>query len=262
MPTTNGTSSPNNSKFLSHLTTYPVVSDGVETFKSNPYGKKSLDLADSAYQRFAKPVEPYLETPYSYAKPYVAKADELADEGLGKVESRFPIVKEETGAIVEKGRSVAGWPLQLAGEGRDYVVNTWNDEYNKTASHKSRSPATLPTLLLAMISFQLRLASDFFQLVADFLGPKYEEGKSKASDYAQQAQETADEYTKFGKEKANDLQKKGDEYTKQAQDKAGEVKKEGEKQADGMKKEGEKKVDGAKQEAGQKKEEVKGKAQK
>ena len=88
------------SKFISHLTSYPVVSDGVETFKSNPYGRKSLDLADSAYQRVVKPVEPHFETAYSYAKPYVGKADELGDSGLGYIDSKFPIVKEDTSAIV------------------------------------------------------------------------------------------------------------------------------------------------------------------
>ena len=110
-PLTNGTAN-GSSKFLSHLNSYPVVSDSVETFKSNTYGKKSLEVADSAYQRFAKPVEPYLETPYSYAKPYVAKADELADTGLGHVETHFPIVKEDTTTIVDKGKSIVFLPLQ------------------------------------------------------------------------------------------------------------------------------------------------------
>ena len=113
------------SKFLNHLNSYPVVSDGVETFKSNSYGRKSLDLADSAYQRFAKPVEPYLETPYSYAKPYVAKADELADSGLGHVDQRFPIVKEDTNTIIEFGKGLVWWPFRTAAQGKEYVVSTW-----------------------------------------------------------------------------------------------------------------------------------------
>lgn len=123
-PITNGEMP--SSKFLSHLNQYPVISDSVETFKSNPYGKKSLELADSAYARFAKPVEPYLETPINYAKPYVAKADELADSGLGHVESRFPIVKENTDTVVEKGKSVIWWPFKVANDSKDYVINTWS----------------------------------------------------------------------------------------------------------------------------------------
>ena len=100
-PTVNGTRA--SSQFIDHLTSYPVVSDGIETFKSNPYGKKSLELADSAYSRFGKPVEPYLETPKQYAAPYAKKADELADSGLSQIETRFPIVKEDKSLEVPEG---------------------------------------------------------------------------------------------------------------------------------------------------------------
>ena len=122
------------SKFISHLSSYPVVSDGVETFKANPYGKKSLDLADSAYQRVVKPVEPHLETAYSYAKPYVGKADELGDSGLGYIDSKFPIVKEDTNTIVDKGKSVVFWPINVAYAGKDYVINTWSGMSQSRAS--------------------------------------------------------------------------------------------------------------------------------
>lgn len=115
---TNGESK-NSSKFLNHLSSYPAVHDGIETYKSNPYGKKSLELADGAYARFAKPVEPYLEKPYGYAKPYVQKADELADNGLSKVDTHFPIVKEDTHTIVDTAKSYILWPYS-------YVSSTWN----------------------------------------------------------------------------------------------------------------------------------------
>ncbi|KAK3706170.1 hypothetical protein LTR37_012871 [Vermiconidia calcicola] len=211
------------SKFISHLTQYPVVSDSVETFKSNPYGKKSIELADSAYQRFGKPVEPYLETPYNYAKPYVAKADEIADDRLSRIESRFPIVKEETNTVVDKGKDLAFWPITLAGDGKNYLVGTWQDEYNKTASHKSRGPG-FQTLIMALISTELRVASDFFQLIADFLGPKYEESKKKGSDYVKQAQDTAGQYKDAGKDKLQQYQKVGEEKTDQAKKEAQKTK--------------------------------------
>lgn len=140
-PLTNGTSP--SSKFLSHLNSYPVVSDGVETFKSNPYGKKSLDLADSAYQKLGKPIEPYLETPYSYAKPYVAKADELASSGLDHVETRFPIVKEETNTIIDTGKSIVWYPFKLAGNGRDYVMGTYQGELHRLNSTRSDDNADM-----------------------------------------------------------------------------------------------------------------------
>jgi len=114
------------SKFLSHVTSYPVVNDGIETFKQNPYGKKSLELANDTYQKYGKAVEPYLETPYSYAKPYVAKADELADSGLAQVDSHFPLVKEDTDTVVDTAKSYVFWPFKVVGDGKDYVLNTWS----------------------------------------------------------------------------------------------------------------------------------------
>ena len=126
---TNGDSPKNSSKFLTHLSSYPVVSDSVSTFQNHPYGKKSLEIADGVYTKYGKAVEPYLEKPYGYAKPYVAKADELADSGLSHVDERFPIVKEETTSLVEKGKGVVWWPFAVAGQGRDYVVGTWNGQY-------------------------------------------------------------------------------------------------------------------------------------
>lgn len=106
------------SQFISHFTSLPAVNDGIGAFKSNPYGKRSIELVDGAYSRFGKPVEPYLQTPYSYAKPYVQKADELADSGLSWGENKFPIVKEETGAIVDTAKGYVLWPYS-------YLSQTW-----------------------------------------------------------------------------------------------------------------------------------------
>lgn len=118
------------SKTISHLTSYPAVSDGIETFKSNPYGKKSLEIVDSAYARFAKPVEPYLEKPYSYAKPYVSKADDLGHRALNTVDGHFPIVKENTDTIIEKAKGTAFWPYS-------YLSQTWNGECSRLSRAKN-----------------------------------------------------------------------------------------------------------------------------
>ena len=114
------------SQFLDHVTSLPAVAEGIETFKSNSYGKKSIELADSAYTKFGKPVEPYFETPKQYISPYAKKADELADSGLSHVETRFPIVKDDTSTIVGKGKSLAWWPFKVVGDGKEYVVTTYN----------------------------------------------------------------------------------------------------------------------------------------
>jgi hypothetical protein len=111
----NGDSSPS-SKMLSHLTSYPTVATGIDKAKSHPYGKKSLELVDQAYARFGKPVEPYLETPYQYTKPYLNKADELGDKALGKIEDTFPIMKENPDTILDTVVSMAYAPYNYAVE--------------------------------------------------------------------------------------------------------------------------------------------------
>jgi len=133
--TTNGASnnSQSSSKFLNHVTSYPVVNSSIETFKSHPYGKQALEIADSTYQRFGKPVEPYLEGPYAYAKPYVAKADELADSGLQRVDGRFPIMKEDTDKVLETSRDYVFWPI-------NYLYGTYNGELALSSSSDESLP--------------------------------------------------------------------------------------------------------------------------
>lgn len=253
-PLTNGDKL--SSQFVHHLASYPVVNDSIKAVQQNPYGKKSIELADGAYQRFGKPVQPYLETPYSYAKPYVQKADEIADSGLSHVEHRFPIVKEETHTIVDNVKSLVWWPYS-------YATDTWQgqyhqscsthihvmlltmptDEYSKTAKSKNRGDGLpLPTLVLAYISFNLRVASDFLHTVANTVGPKYEESKKKGADYVREAQNQAEHYKKVGQEKV-------DEYTKFGQQKAEEAKKQGEETVDEAKKQGEETKEQAKSKA-------------
>ena len=85
------------------------------------------------------------------------------------------------------------------------------DEYKKTINHKDRGPG-LSTSLMAIVSTELKLASDLFQAIADFLGPKYEESKKKGSDYVRQAQDKAQDYQQIGQDKAQELQNKSQAY--------------------------------------------------
>lgn len=237
------------SQTISHLTSYPVVSDAIDTFKSNPYGKKSLEVADGAYQRFGKPVQPYLETPYSYAKPYVSKADELGDKALGTVEGHFPIVKEETGTIVDTAKHYAFWPY-------NYLSSTWSSEYEKTASHNNRG-AGLTTSAMAIVSTELKIASDFFQAVADFLGPKYEESKKKGADYVNEAQKKGEQYKQIGQDKFADLQKQGQQYVSTGQEKAQEYQGKGQQYVNAGQEKGQQYVNAGQEKA----QEYQGKAQ-
>jgi len=163
------------SQFLSHLTSYPLVSDGISTYKSNPYGAKSLSFVNSAYStaytNLFQPVSPYLSGPYSYVSPYLAKADSLGDNGLSTLESRFPIVKAETATIQEKVQGIAYMPWNVASQGKDYVFQTYDDEYKKTQGTGIVKQAK------AVIGTEIKLTAAFFQLVADFLGKAKQEGK-------------------------------------------------------------------------------------
>ncbi|KAK5131175.1 hypothetical protein LTR08_001261 [Meristemomyces frigidus] len=197
------------SKFISHVTSYPVVNDSIETFKQHPVGKQSLEIADRAYQTFGKPVEPYAQNAFSYVKPYAQKADEMADSGLGHVDQRFPIVKEDTHTVIDTAKSYAFWPYS-------YLTSTWQDEYTKTAKHNNRG-AGLATSIMALMSTEMKIASDFFQVVADFLGPKYADSKKKGSDYVRHAQDTANHYKQIGQGKADEYVQYGQQKTQQAQ---------------------------------------------
>lgn len=208
-----------NSDHFQHLASYPVVSDGIETFKNNPYGAKSLDIAGTTYTKLGKPVMPYLKTPYSYAAPYVAKADTLADKGLEQVDTRFPIVKEDTATVKDTVLNFAFLPFRVAGEGRDYVLSTWDDEYNKTAARNNRG-RSLSTSFLAIISTQLKIASDSVNVVADWFGPRKEEAKQKKDSLLNSLYQKANSYEQEAKKKAEQANDKKDSYAEKAQEKS------------------------------------------
>ncbi|KAK5011176.1 hypothetical protein LTR28_005129 [Elasticomyces elasticus] len=252
------------SQFISHLTSYPVVSDSIETFKSNPYGQKSLDIADATYSRFGKPIVPYLQTPYSYAAPYVKKADSIGDGVLGKVDDTFPIVKEDTGKIRDTAFSYVTYPFELAGRSKDYLLNTYSNEYQKTADHQNRGPGLI-TFGMAVVSTQLKITSDTFQMIADFLGPKGQEAKQKSGEYYEKAQKKSGDWKNQAQQKGGDwknqAQQKGGEWKDQAQQIGGEWMDQAQHKGHEMKGQAQQKGQEMKGQAQQKGNEVKGQAQ-
>ncbi|KAK6431285.1 hypothetical protein LTR95_012555 [Oleoguttula sp. CCFEE 5521] len=240
------------SKTLNHFTSYPTVASGIDAVKAHPYGKKSIELVDQAYNRFGKPVEPYFETPYQYAKPYVAKADELGDKALHRVDGTFPLVKEQPETIWETGKSWAFWPLS-------YAQEAWNDEYTKTNRAK-KNQGGLFVLIPALISFQLRVVSDVFQTATSYIKPKYEEAKANSGELGQRAKDTAanarsyaentvDEATKRAKHYAGIAQEKGDAYASTAQSKGEEYANAAQSKGEELKGEAESKKEQAKDSA-------------
>ncbi|KAF2203100.1 hypothetical protein GQ43DRAFT_439105 [Delitschia confertaspora ATCC 74209] len=182
-PMTNGTAPMTNgeqhsSKVLSHLQSYPVINDTVSVFQSHPYGAKSLSLFNEIYNRvqarIITPLSPYLQTPYSYVSPYVSRADELGDANLTKIESRFPIVKEDTEKLKETVTSYVSLPLTLAGQGKEYVIGTFNDEYSKTSGNGG-----VLKLAIAGVSTQLKIGHDGLDFVKGYFQNRKQNGGKK-----------------------------------------------------------------------------------
>lgn len=169
-------------------------------------------MADSAYARFGKPFLPYLRTPYSYAAPYVAKADSLADAGLGSVDSHFPIVKEDTKTLYDTALQYASLPFTIAGQSKDYVLGTWQDEYSKTVNRNNRGPG-LGSSLMAIISTEMKIASDALSVAAEYLGPKKEEAKNKGGAFMDQISREKDAYAAKAKDKKDQAASKAQDKT-------------------------------------------------
>jgi hypothetical protein len=164
------------SLFISHLTSYPLVSDSLSAYLDNPYGAKSVNLFNDAYTRFFAPVEPYFATPYSYVAPYVQKADSLGDKGLSEVDSRFPIVKEETSSLKEKVKGLPFVPYDTIVSTKDYVFKTFDEQSKKNEGQKGVLP-----FAKTVIGTEIKIAADTVGYLTGFLIAKKEEGKKFAA---------------------------------------------------------------------------------
>jgi len=163
------------SAILSHIQSYPVISDSIKTYQQNPYGAKSIELTNAAYAKVVKPTLPYFEAPASYAKPYVAKADELGDKFLTKFDERVPIVKTETKEIQSTIFSYVNWPLETANSTKDWAFKTYKDEYKKCGEGYVAGGK-------AVITTSLVLSSDVLKWVSSFLQEKKDQAKEIAAE--------------------------------------------------------------------------------
>jgi len=172
-PMTNGEK--HHSVFLSHLTSYPLVSDSITTYQSHPYGAKSISVFNTAYStaytNLYAPFSSYLSRPYSVVAPYLAKADSIGDSGLSTLESRFPIVKADTATIQEKAKGVAGFPWRVVQEGKQFVFNTYDDELTKSEGN------TIVKQVKAVVGTEIKLTMAVFNFVLDLLKKGENEAK-------------------------------------------------------------------------------------
>ncbi|OAP59389.1 hypothetical protein AYL99_06687 [Fonsecaea erecta] len=164
------------SAFFSHIQSYPLVSDSIKTIQENPYGVKSIELTNAGYTKFVKPTLPYFQTPASYAKPYVAKADELGDKFLTKFDEQVPIVKAETKDIQDKVMSYIQWPLDTANTTKEWALDTYKDEYKKCGGEGYVAGGK------AVITTSLILSSDVLKWISSFLQAKKEQAKEVANE--------------------------------------------------------------------------------
>jgi hypothetical protein len=120
------------SAFVQHLLDYPVVSDGVHTFRTNEYGQRTIKLGDSAYKTLASNLFPWFSKPYEYVSPYVAQADTFGDKTLDKLDERFPVVKKPTNELYNETRGLILLPYNKGLEGKDHVYQIYSNEFKKS----------------------------------------------------------------------------------------------------------------------------------
>jgi hypothetical protein len=141
----------------------------VSTFKSNPYGQKSIELGDSAYRTFAQPVLPYLSKPYQYVSPYVKKVDDLGEKALSKVDEKLPVVKKPTQELVNDAKTIVYFPIRVGQTGKEHVFSTYEQEYKKVGGDG------LLTYGKALLTTALILTTEFYTTASNFLGNKKNE---------------------------------------------------------------------------------------
>ncbi|KAI3323739.1 hypothetical protein HD806DRAFT_495491 [Xylariaceae sp. AK1471] len=184
-PQVNGEVHPS-SATLSHITGYPVIHDGIAYFKKNPYGQKSIELSDSAYQTFAKPILPYLNKPYQYVSPYVQKADAMGDDALSKIDERIPVLKKPTDELVSDGKAIIFFPVRKGMETKGYVENVYKSEYKKVGGDG------LVTSSKALVSTGLVVTSDALNWIGNILRAGKVQAKETASDMSHQGNHQAE----------------------------------------------------------------------
>lgn len=152
------------------------MSDSINAVKQNPYGQKSLGIADAGYKNFVKPVVPYTQRPYSYVAPYVTKADQIADGVLSKADEKFPVIKEDTEKVKGSILDLVFTPLRLVGQTKDYALNTYWNEYKKCGGDGYIAGGK------AVVTSGLVITSDYFSWLANFLNQKKAEAKEVAKE--------------------------------------------------------------------------------
>ncbi|KAK2867776.1 hypothetical protein FQN49_003480 [Arthroderma sp. PD_2] len=170
-PTVNGTRP--SSQFISHLISYPIVSDSITTIKKSPYGQKSLEYADKSYSHL-EPIFPYFAKPYGLVAPYVEKADHLGNEGLNQVDNTYPKIVKAT----EDVRGTVRGYIRVAEDGTKYVRSTYDSERKLAQGGPVLSHGK------AAVSTGLMVTSQYLLWLSNFLVPHKEKAQENGNGIA------------------------------------------------------------------------------
>ncbi|KAJ9419102.1 hypothetical protein QL093DRAFT_2565271 [Fusarium oxysporum] len=134
---------------VQHLLSYPVISDGVHTFKSGKYGQRSIQFGNAAYQTFAGTATTWFQRPYQHLLPYIQKVDSLGDNILHHVHKQFPIIKKPTQELYNDTKDLISLSYHKGLEGRDHVLKVYDSEYekNKQVGLVAHGKAAVTTVL-------------------------------------------------------------------------------------------------------------------
>ena len=136
-----------------------MISQSLTHLRNSSYGAKSLALADEAHNR-AKPVinSPYLKR----LGPYLAKADSLGNEGLNRVDSRFPYLREDPAPLL----AYISTPLRVAGDRKQRVMDLYEVQCSRSGGegYVARGKAIVTT--------GLKVTSEGLEWLSDYLVPE------------------------------------------------------------------------------------------
>lgn len=94
----------------------------------------------------------------------MAHADSLGDQGLTRIDSRFPIVLEDTQKIRGAIYNRASYPVRFAGDVKDHLFGTYGTEYKKCGGDGVfASGKAVVTTGLVLSAESLQWATTWFQ---------------------------------------------------------------------------------------------------
>lgn len=174
------------SHFLNHVASYPVINQTLSTYNSTPLGQYTQSMTSSL---FSSPLVSSLfaSTPASVLAPYARAADNLAESALSRLDSVVPIVREEPKVLRDKAFDTAFLPGRMAIRGKDYILGTYWDEYDKVGGTKSQTAKVnagggreidLVRAGKAFVSAELKIVVD----VVRYFGDWFSQGKQTVKD--------------------------------------------------------------------------------